>query len=132
MKHEPVIAVFGLWHLGCVTAASLAQVHFQVWGIDPDEVILRNLQNGKPPILEPGLTELIAEGQKSGFLKFSLNYEEALQGSEIVWVTFDTPVDADDNADVDFVLRQLDAAFPHIQSGSIILISSQLPVGFTE
>jgi UDPglucose 6-dehydrogenase len=132
MKHEPVIAVFGLWHLGCVTAACLAQEHFPVWGIDPDEGVVRDLKNGKPPILEPGLTELIGEGQRSGLLKFSSDYGEALREATVVWVTFDTPVDENDNADVDFVQSRLDDAFPHIRSGSIVIISSQVPVGFTD
>ena len=132
MTQEPVIAVFGLWHLGCVTAACLAGEGFQVRGIDPDKNVIRDLERGKPPILEPGLTELIAEGQRSGRLRFSTDYGEALRDARVLWVTFDTPVDDNDNADVDYVQRQLDEVFPHIQSGTIILISSQVPVGFSE
>src|SRR5262249_7508218 len=86
----------------------------------------------KPSILEPGLTELLAEGQRSGRLRFTTDYTKALREAGVVWVTFDTPVDENDNADVDFVQSQLDSVFPRIQPGTIIVISSQVPVGFTE
>lgn len=128
----PKIAVYGLWHLGCVTAASLAGEHFQVRGLDGDAEIINNLKIGKPPILEPGLTELIAQGESAGYLSFTTDYEEALAEADVVWVAFDTPVDEDDRADIEFLHQQLDAAFPYIRSGATIIISSQVPVGFTD
>jgi UDPglucose 6-dehydrogenase len=128
----PKIVVYGLWHLGCVTAASLAQEHFDVWGLDSNTEFIGNLKNGKAPIFEPGLEELIADGLRSGWLKFTSNLQEALSEADVIWIAFDTPVDEDDRADVEFVRNQLDAAFPHINSGAIILISSQVPVGFTD
>jgi UDPglucose 6-dehydrogenase len=48
-----------------------------------------------------------------------------------VWIAFDTPVDQNDVADVDFVLARCTALFPHLTPGSIMLLSSQLPVGST-
>ncbi len=45
------------------------------------------------------------------------------------WVTFDTPVDEDDVADVAYVERQIEAAFPYLADGAVVLCSSQLPVG---
>ena len=124
--------MYGLWHLGCVTAASLAQEHFQVWGLDSNSDVIQNLKDGKPPIFEPGLTESIAEGLRSGGLRFTSDYGEALGDADVVWIAFDTPVDEDDHADVAFVQKQLDAAFPHVNSGATIIISSQVPVGFTD
>jgi UDPglucose 6-dehydrogenase len=46
-----------------------------------------------------------------------------------VWITLDTPVDDDDRADVEGVLRQVEAAFPFLADGAVVLSSSQLPVG---
>ena len=48
----------------------------------------------------------------------------------MLWVTFDTPVDEDDRADVDWVRRQLDAVAGALTPGTLVLISSQVPVGF--
>jgi len=46
-------------------------------------------------------------------------------------VAFDSSVDEEDRADVDYVLDQVKKLFVHIESGMIVLISSQLPVGST-
>ncbi|HLQ76962.1 MAG TPA: nucleotide sugar dehydrogenase [Terriglobia bacterium] len=129
---SPKIAVYGLWHLGSVTAAALAQERFHVCGLDIENEVIANLQQGKPPIFEPGLAELIEEGKRAGFLRFTTDREEALSDADVIWVAFDTPVDDEDRADVAFVQKQLDDAFPFVQSGTTILISSQVPVGFTD
>jgi UDPglucose 6-dehydrogenase len=125
------IAVFGLWHLGCVTAASLAQEDFTVCGIDTDNTTIENLQKGKPPIFEPGLTELIEQGLMAGNLTFTTDFDTALASANVVWVAFDTPVDEEDRADVAFLEQQLDLIFPHITENTLFIMSSQVPVGFT-
>lgn len=56
------LAVAGLWHLGCVTAACLAKGGHQVIAYDPQTDIVTQLQSGHAPIFEPGLKELLAEG----------------------------------------------------------------------
>ena len=122
VKEALNIAVFGLWHLGCVTAASLAQEGFQVCGLDTDMDVIAGLQSGKPPIFEPGLTELIAEAEATGYLSVTTDYKEALGKADVIWVTFDTPVDNEDRANVVYVREQLDAAFPYIKSGAAIVI----------
>lgn len=126
------IAVYGLWHLGCVTAASLASEGFDVWGIDPDPKVIEDLQSDKPPLFEPGLQDLIEQGHAQNKLHFTLDYKEALQNARLLWVTFDTPVDEEDRADVAYVEQQLDAVPPFIESGTLVLISSQVPAGFTD
>ena len=56
------IAVAGLWHLGCVTAACLAKGGHDVIAYDPSQKHCHQLQIGHAPIFEPGLDDLIAEG----------------------------------------------------------------------
>ncbi|MGA3238696.1 MAG: UDP-glucose/GDP-mannose dehydrogenase family protein, partial [Bryobacteraceae bacterium] len=85
------ICVFGLWHLGCVTAACAAQ-RFPTIGLDPDPKVIAELQAGRPPILEPGLESLIRDGHASGRLRFTNDAGDALAEADIVWVAFDTPV----------------------------------------
>lgn len=51
--------------------------------------------------------------------------------ADVVWVAFDTPVDEEDRADLDFVESQIASLFPHLRDGSIVLISSQWPVRST-
>src|ERR1043166_8919136 len=94
------ICVYGLWHLGCVTAACLAAEGFQVTGLDPDDDRVSDLVSGKPPIAEPGLTDLIREQQSAGALTFTSDTTMALGNVDVLLVAFDTPVDEDDQADI--------------------------------
>ncbi len=125
------ICVFGLWHLGCVTAACLADAGFQITGLDFDKTTIENLELGSPPLFETGLEELVKKGIASGNLRFTADIKDAINGNEIVWVTFDTPVDEDDHADVEFVFDKIEQLFSALNPGSLVLISSQLPVGTT-
>src|ERR1700739_1474998 len=93
------IAVLGLWHLGCVTAACVAKFE-QVVGLDFDPGTIAGLQIGKPPIFEPGLEELIAAGVNSGRLSFTEDPELACQKADLLWVCIDTPLDDQDRIDL--------------------------------
>jgi UDPglucose 6-dehydrogenase len=122
------VAVAGLWHLGSVTAACLAGAGFRVCAVDPDAATVAGLSQARPPVAEPGLAELIRQGLDAGRLDFSTD-PAAVTGAEVVWVAHDTPVDEDDNADVDFVLDRVADLFPHLADGALVVLSSQLPVG---
>lgn len=123
------VCVQGLWHLGSVTAACLASVHHDVVGLDADKITIDSLNQGKAPIFEPGLDELIVKGITAGKLHFTTNRTEALAKAEVLWVTFDTPVNEDDQADVEFVMNQIKSVLPLLADGTILLVSSQIPVG---
>jgi UDPglucose 6-dehydrogenase len=122
------ITVLGLWHLGTVTAACCAK-HFAVTGLDFDDAIVSNLQQGKAPLFEPGLNELIAAGLQKDSLRFSTDSKTACAGVEVLWLCYDTPVNDNDESDAEFVLEKLRRCLPHLPAGALVLISSQLPVG---
>ena len=123
------ICVQGLWHLGSVTAACLANKNFTISGLDPDAATVANLSNGVPPLFEPGLASAIQEGIAAGTLSFTTDPAVAVRDAQIVWVTFDTPVDDDDRADVGYVKAQVRALFPYLRDGAVVIVSSQMPVG---
>jgi UDPglucose 6-dehydrogenase len=125
------VVVYGLWHLGCVTAACLADAGNEVVGLDLDGPLIDSLKNGTPPLDEPGLPELIGAGQRSGRLSFTTDAKAALHGAGVLWITFDTPVDENDIADVAFVRNRLEQIKEAVRPGTLVLISSQVPVGFT-
>ncbi len=125
------VCVVGLWHLGTVTAACLASGGHQVVGLDFDADVVRKLQVGQPPLFEPGLEDLVKRGLAAGRLRFSTDVDDALRESEVVWVAYDTPVDEDDRADVESVVDRVTRLFPHLAAGTLVLISSQIPVGTT-
>jgi UDPglucose 6-dehydrogenase len=99
-----------LTHLGLVTAACCAE-QFDVVAI------------GTPAtVVEPNLDELFARVEQAAHI-------DAARGADVLWVCFDTPVDDDDNSDVAFVIDRINAACGVVGPETIILISSQLPVG---
>ena len=123
------VCVQGLWHLGSVTAACLASLGHEVVGLDFDAKTIDELKQGHSPLFEPGLDELIRDGLESERLKFSSTSDEAARNVDVLWVTYDTPVDGDDRADVGFVVAQIDQTLPYLPVGATVLLSSQLPVG---
>jgi UDPglucose 6-dehydrogenase len=122
------ITVLGLWHLGCVTAACCAK-HFNVTGLDFDDANVRKLNAGQAPLFEPGLNELISAGLAAGKLAFTTDPQTACAQADILWVAYDTPVNENDESDVDFVLGNLRRALAALPAGALVLISAQLPVG---
>jgi UDPglucose 6-dehydrogenase len=124
------VAVAGLWHLGTVTAACLASAGYRVRAFDQDAETVRGLRNGRLPVAEPGLAELTGRGVASGLLSFSTD-PAAVATADIVWITYDTPVDEQDRADVPFVMNSVVALFAHLKRGALVIVSSQLPIGST-
>lgn len=125
------VVVYGLWHLGCVTAACVAEAGRRVIGLELEDDALARLRQGRAPLFEPGLDELLLAGLRAGTLAFSGDAAAALREADVLWVTFDTPVDEHDHADVDFVRERLERLRPHVRAGTLVLVSSQVPVGFT-
>jgi len=122
------ITVLGLWHLGCVTAACCAR-HFQVVGLDFDEANIAKLDSGQAPLFEPGLNELITAGLAVKKLSFTTDPKIACARADVLWLCYDTPVNENDESDVEFVLTNLRRALPQLPKGALVLISAQLPVG---
>jgi UDPglucose 6-dehydrogenase len=128
VPHQPAVTVAGLWHLGVVTAACLADAGLTVLAVDPDPAVITGLEEGEPPVSEPGLDALLDRTRATGRLRFA-GPGPAIAGTEIVWIAFDTPVDDDDRADVEWVLERAGAVLEHTAPGTLVIVSSQLPVG---
>ena len=123
------VCVLGLWHLGSVTAACLASVGHEVTGLDSNSGIVEKLQKAEPPVSEPGLDGLIREGINAGQLRFTSDAKIAISSTEVLWVTYDTPVDENDQADVEFVFEEVLKLLSFLSIETTVLVSSQLPVG---
>ncbi len=123
------LCVFGLWHLGTVTAACMASLGHEVVGLDGDPAAIERLGRGEPPLHEPGLAELVRAGLERGTLRFTTDAHDAVKNARALWVTYDTPVDDDDRADTGFVIERVESLFDILDRGTLILVSSQLPVG---
>jgi UDPglucose 6-dehydrogenase len=125
------VCVYGLWHLGTVTAACLASRGIATVGLAETPEAAAELGDGRAPLFEPGLDALIGQGLATGLLQFTHEVAPAVGSADLVWISFDTPVDDDDIADVDYVLERVRQIFPYLRDGAVVLLSSQLPVGST-
>ena len=125
------VCVFGLWHLGTVTAACLAEMGHSVTGLDLDGDRVARLARGTLPVFEPGLEALARTGLERGTLRVTNDVAAAVRDADVVWIAIDTPVDDEDRADVDGVVRAAGSLFPHLREDSVVIVSSQLPVGTT-
>ncbi len=126
------VCVIGLWHLGLVSAAGLADMGYKVSAIDARPEIMREIKKGKLPIFEPGLDDLVKKHRGAGNLSFENEYAAALSGAGMVLITYDTPVDDDDQVDLTLLDNTLTAILPYIKEGALLIINSQIPVGTSE
>ena len=124
------VGVIGLWHLGCVTAACLAKLDHTVIAYDEDADRIAELKQKKLPVYEPNLLEYISEAEKKAKLSFHHD-PTSLRDLDIIWVTYDTPVNSDGLADVKLIKDRLLTLFPYFKEDVLLIISSQLPVGST-
>jgi UDPglucose 6-dehydrogenase len=100
-----------------------------VLGIDDDAQVIDNLIKGAVPVAEPGLTDLIEQVLRRGNLSFTPTEPAQLSDLDLLWVAFDTPVDDEDRADVEWVLDRVFRILHRLPRGCVVLVSSQLPVG---
>lgn len=122
------IAVCGLWHLGTVTAACLASAGHDVVGLDEDPALIDQLSSAVLPVAEPGLADLTSAQLAAGRLRFSNDFAQTAD-VDVVWIAYDTPVDEDDRADTAFVQTRALRAITAMRPGTVLLVSSQMPVG---
>ena len=122
------IAVCGLWHLGTVTAACLASAGHDVVGLDEDPALIDQLSTAVLPVAEPGLADLTSAQLAAGRLRFSNDFAQTAD-VDVVWIAYDTPVDDSDRADTAFVQTRALRAITAMRPGTVLLVSSQMPVG---
>jgi len=128
-RMKKTIGVIGLWHLGCVLCASWSKLGNKVVGFDYDSSRIEGLNNGKPPIYEPELDEVIQDGMQKGNLAFADDLK-SLETCDFVFLSYDTPVGDDDDSDTAILERAVDDVKRVMKDNSVLIVSSQSPVGF--
>ena len=85
------VTMIGTGYVGLVTGTCFADSGHEVTCLDIDAKKIERLCGGEIPIYEPGLTEMVVRNHKSGRLKFTTNYEEAIPSADCVFIAVGTP-----------------------------------------
>jgi UDPglucose 6-dehydrogenase len=98
------IAVIGTGYVGLVAGTCFAESGNNVICVDIDAKKVEALRNGKIPIYEPGLEEMVAHNVKEERLSFTTDTADAVRQSEVVFIAVGTPPGEDGSADLQYVL----------------------------
>jgi UDPglucose 6-dehydrogenase len=123
------IAVIGTGYVGLVTSTCLAESGNDVIGIDKDASKIEMLENGRLPIYEPGLLELVHRNRRDGRLAFTTDLAQGLAAAHIVFVAVGTPQSADGSADLASIWAVADDIAAHAAGPKLIVLKSTVPVG---
>lgn len=123
------ICVVGVGYVGLVTAACFSDLGNRVIALDVIEEKIEGLKQGKMPIYEPGLKELVEHNVQAKRLSFTTSYAEALAGTEFVFIAVGTPMGVDGEADLHYVEAAARDIAQQMSSPLIIINKSTVPVG---
>ncbi|MHB1710222.1 MAG: UDP-glucose dehydrogenase family protein [Acidimicrobiales bacterium] len=129
--HGRSVAVVGVGYVGLPTAATLAHLGHRVVCGDADADKIALLVQGKVPIVEDHLEDLVREGQSAGRLRFVVGATEAVADAEFVFLCVPTPQRDDGSADLSYVEGVAREIAPHLAPNTIIVNKSTVPVGST-
>lgn len=123
------LTVIGHGYVGLVTAAVFADLGNTVYCIGRTPQKIDNLKKGIMPIFEPGLKEFVIRNTRSKRLIFTLDYNEAVSQSEIIFICVGTPPRANGEADLTQVLNVASILAKQISNYTVIVCKSTVPVG---
>lgn len=124
------LTVLGTGYVGLVTGACLAHAGHRLTCLDVDEEKVRSLREGRVPIFEPGLTELLSVLGAAGRIAYTSDYEAALAGAEAVFICVGTPSLPDGQADMSAVQSAATMLGRHLANPYTVVVNkSTVPIG---
>ncbi len=123
------IAVIGSGYVGSVVAACLAHVGHEVVGVESDAAKLERLCSGCAPFHEPGLGPLLEAGVRDGSLRFTNDFEDAMDSSDVVFVCVGTPPGPDGEADMSAIRSVARSIARNLRHYHVIVTKSTVPIG---
>lgn len=123
------IAVIGTGYVGLVTGACFAEFGVDVTCVDVDSEKIDLLNNGGIPIYEPGLDQIVEKNVKGGRLRFTTEIDDAVSGSQAVFLAVGTPPKADGSPDMSFYQQAAAQVAKAFTDYTVIVTKSTVPVG---
>ena len=116
MSERPRLTVIGTGYLGATHAVCMAELGFEVLGLDVEEAKVASLQSGKVPFYEPGLPELLQKNLDTGRLRFTTSYEEVGAFGDVHFLCVGTPQKKGEYAaDMTYVDASFRSLVPHLR-----------------
>ena len=124
------VTIIGSGYVGLVAGACFAQMGNEVICLDVDSKKIESLKQGKIPIYEPGLEEMVRENARLKTLRFSTDKKEAISNAEVIFIAVGTPMGEDGSADLSFVKAVAQDIGSHIEREYVVVVDkSTVPVG---
>jgi UDPglucose 6-dehydrogenase len=123
------LSIFGTGYVGLVTGACFADVGHEVLCLDVDAGRVSMLKEGKVPIFEPGLREMVVRNAEAGRLKFSTDAPAGVRFADLIFIAVGTPPQLNGSADLSHVLAVAETIGEHIDGYKIVVGKSTVPVG---
>jgi UDPglucose 6-dehydrogenase len=129
------LTVIGTGYLGATHAAAMAELGFEVLGLDIDPAKIETLAAGRIPMYEPGLEELLGRHVaglpgSSGRLRFTTSWAEVAEFGDVHFVCVNTPQKHGEYAcDMSYVDSAFDLLAPHLTRPALVVGKSTVPVG---
>lgn len=123
------IAVIGTGYVGLVTGTCFADSGNDVTCLDVDARKVELLREGKIPIYEPGLAELVERNAAAGRLHFTTDVAAAVASAQVVYLAVGTPSAADGSADTSYLFAAAESIAPHLRADAVVVTKSTVPVG---
>jgi UDPglucose 6-dehydrogenase len=124
------LTVIGTGYLGATHAACMAELGFEVLGLDVDPTKVEKLSAGKVPFFEPGLEELLRRGVDAGRLRFTTSFEEAGAFGDVHFLCVGTPQKKGEYAaDLRYIDEATASLIPHLKPNSVFVGKSTVPAG---
>jgi GDP-mannose 6-dehydrogenase len=126
------IAIFGLGYVGVVSAACLARDGHEVIGVDPNRVKADLVNEGKSPIVEPGLGALIQKAVTDGRLKATSDVRFAVEHAKVMLICVGTPGHSNGSLDLTYVRRvceEIGSTLATSQDYKVVVVRSTMLPG---
>ena len=121
--------MIGTGYVGLVTGTCFAESGNDVVCVDIDRAKIEGLRQGKLPIFEPGLKELVLRNIENGQLTFTTDLAEAVANHQIIYLAVGTPPAEDGSADLTALRNVVDQIAPHLTEDAVVVTKSTVPVG---
>lgn len=126
------VSVIGTGYLGATHAVAMAELGYDVLGVEVNPARLACLQRGELPFFEPGLEEVMTANIAAGRLRFTSDAAEAAAWADVQFLCVGTPQKpGKKSADLSYAFAAIDSLAPYIKHGALVVGKSTVPVGTT-